>query len=333
MTKDWQNNSRFRVYDISDELSEIASFIKDCGSFIFVPHIGIDGDDLGSMLALRHILTSIGKRVFLYSADPIPHQLSSISGIEYFSCDIPNEKIDCMITMECTSNLRIPETIKPLELSDFIINLDHHKGNRMEAHFHYVDEQASSLGEIIYYLSKVIGVEFDKNIAEALYLAIVSDTGCFKYSNTSPGTLRIASELLSFGIDSNLIITRLFSEDPIALVRLKGFLMNNLNIEAEGKLIWAVITAEQLARYSLKLSDLQKIPEDLNIVKDSVVLAIFTEIGHDKFKVSLRSKNDGISVRNVALKYNGGGHEVAAGCNIEGENCIEKLVLELSGLF
>lgn len=331
MTKNWQKN-KLRVYDRSDELSDIASLIKDSGSFILVPHIGLDGDDLGSMLALRRALQLLGKKIFLYSAEPVPYQLTSISGIEYVSSDVPKEKFDCMVTMECTNASRIPGKIKPSELSRLVINLDHHRGNAMEAHFHYVDEKASSLGEIIFCLLKSMDVVFDKKIAEALYLAIVSDTGCFKYSNTSQKTLSIASELLSFDINSTLITTRLFSEDPINLVRLKGYLMNNLHSEADGKLIWVTITRDMMYKYSLELQDLQKMPEDLNIVKSSLVLAIFTETESNKFKVSLRSKFDAISVRSVALKHKGGGHEAAAGCSIEGEGCVELLIAELLNL-
>lgn len=293
----------------------IADCIKRCSSFILIPHIGIDGDDLGSMLALYWALTSIGKEVVFFSNEPVPEQLAFLKGAELVSRNIPNTAFDCAILMECVSIQRIPDFVKPDELASTVINLDHHKGNVMPAHFHYVDESASALGEIVYFLLLELGIEINTDIASSIYLAIISDTGCFRYSNTTAKTHYVASKMLSLGIDAYRIAKHLFLENPINLVRLTGKLMSSINSEADGKILWSFITLGLLEEYGLSIDELQKVVEELNVVKGCHIFALFTETPQRTLRVSLRS-SENFSVRKIALQYGGGGHDSAAGCTL-----------------
>ncbi len=303
-------------------LHRISEEIKKRNTFLLTCHTNIDGDALGSLLSLGSLLEKAGKTVTMFYPDPVPENLSFLPA-EKLTGQLSNVMYDCIILLECVTNARIPGKIIPSEKASFVINLDHHPDNTIVSDLAYIDSSASALAEIVYELAKISGLEIEKPQADMLYAAILSDSGCFRHSGTSFTTFTTAAELLKKGADFSFIAKKLYFEKPIVRVRFAGYLMTVMNQEMEGLLYWFYITDQLMKDHKITSKYTNNIIEDLNIVEGCKVFVIFNEID-EGIKVSLRSSDKKISVREFAARYGGGGHDGAAGCTLS--DCAEEKV-------
>ncbi len=270
---------------------EVAQVLRTGSRFLMLPHVHIDGDDLGSMVGLAAALDRLGKESFLYSPDEIPEVFRWLPGSERIQNRMPQGPFDAVILMECPSEGRLPPGIHPRELGRVVVNFDHHLGNTMSADVHWVEPERAALGEMAVLLVDSLGVPLDREIATALYVALVTDSGNFQYRQVSAQTHRIAARLVEQIGDVSEICRRLFRNRPVAELALTG--------RATGA----------------REEDAQNLVADVNRVRGTEVFALFKHMTPGKVRVSLRST--GPAVNQVAALFGGGGHRLAAGLTVE----------------
>jgi phosphoesterase RecJ-like protein len=199
------------------------------------------------------------------------------------------------------------------------MNIDHHKGNGRFGDFNWVDEEASSTGEMIYrLLFEGMGLPLNQEAAISLYTAILTDTGCFRFSNTTPQALRIAGSLLEMGLAPEKIASQLYEQRGLGQLHVLGELLSGLQVTQNGKIAWGLITQEMLDRAKISLLETEGFVNYPRSVKGVEVAVIFKEAGSRRYRVSLRSKG-GVDVGRVASAFSGGGHHNAAGCTVSGD--------------
>lgn len=297
----------------------IVNTIRGRKRIIILPHIHPDGDTLGSALALRDALSYLGSDAFIVLDDLIPSNLRFLidendimSTSSFLSL---KEKPDLIITVDSSDIDRLGERVSLLSLSQDVLNVDHHRTNTYYGKYNLVDAQASSCGEIVYKIIKSLGVELNKNIAKYLYVSLSTDTGSFKYSNTSPETLRIAADLVETGIDKTGIITELYQNRPIYKVRLLADALSTLEIYYNGKLSIMSLPLEMFDKNNTHPSEADGIIEYARDIEGVDVAVMLKELAPNEIKVGFRSKYD-FDVSLFAKKFGGGGHRKASGCTI-----------------
>lgn len=319
-------------------MNSIINTLRGSKKVIILPHILPDGDTLGSSLALKKALKTLGSDVLIVLDDDIPSNLdfivdnNSIMSTESF-LDL-NFRPDLIITIDTSDTERLGDRIKLLDLNEEILNIDHHKTNRNYGKYNLVDESASSCGEIIYQIIKELNVELDKTISTYLYVSLSTDTGSFKYSNTTPKTLRIAADLLEQGIDITYIVASLYQNKPRSKMKLLSDALNTLEILYGGKLAIIHVTNKMFERNNISPSNSDGIIEYARDIEGVEVAVFLKELSTNEIKVGFRSKYD-FDVSSVASDFNGGGHRKASGCTIFDtmENAKQKIKEKFQNVF
>ena len=310
-------------------LSQVVELIENKSNFGITTHIKPDGDGLGSSLGLCWLLRSLGKDAEVIVHGDVPQAYRSLPGAEDIR-DIRSidSRYDAIFVIEC-SDLDRPG-IAGLE-SEFTVNIDHHATSAHFGTINWIDSTASAVGEMIYNLCKAIGGRITKEIAECVYMALVTDTGSFHFSNTSDRTLKVASELVKAGAKPAKISEAVYNNYPWSRIELMREVLGTVKRDRTGRVA--------SMRQTLAMDDIAS-PVDgdnngfVNVplaARDVYAAVYMREVGPDSFRVSLRSKDD-IDVAKIAESFGGGGHKNAAGLSIEGDwdKCEEQLVMLLS---
>lgn len=299
-------------------LVEIGKLIKGSDNFAIISHTSPDGDSIGSMLGLYNALQEMGKSAEMFIDDPLPKKYSFLPGYyEIKGLDSVKDSYSCIIVLDCGDLDRLGACKDLISKADIIINIDHHVSNSVFGSFNIVDSNASSVGEMLYQLLKINGLEVSKNTAICFYTSMLTDTGGFKYSNTTSVTLSIAGDLINTGIDFSEIYNQVFDVKTISQVKLMSKVTSTLETYLNDKVAVIFLTREMLNECGAKEDDAS---EFINIARDieGVEVAFFVkEVDCTKCRVSLRSKQF-VDVRNIAEIFGGGGHIRAAGCTITG---------------
>ena len=309
-------------------MKKIKKLIESNDEFIILPHKSPDGDAIGSSVALKKALENNGKKGYIVLDDDIPLNLQFLAVEKYSLVEFNqlSHLSKVVITIDSSDISRVEER-KSLMKGRKVINIDHHVTNTKYGDINYVKE-ASSVGELIYELLIELDYEINNAIANAIYVAISTDTGSFKYSNTSKETFRIASELRE-KLDFEFISQELYQKVLLEDLLLKNKVLGTLKIYKE-KVGLVYLTNEMLKSLDLRKAETDGIVEEVrNIAGIDVSIFIKQETEHE-FKISLRSKSD-YDVSALALEFNGGGHPKAAGCTMRGplEQIIDLLVKKI----
>ena len=280
-------------------------------------HVNPDGDSIGSALALAYFLKNkMNKDVTVAINDNIPSSFKFLPGIELIVTDTSKiESIDLLITVDCASKDRLALDESLVENAKYVINIDHHVTNTKFGDLNFVNSSASSTGEVLYEMIKTLGYDINKDIATCLYVSISTDTGSFKYTNTTSNTHLIASKLLEQGIDLETINIELYQKRSLEKTKLLMESMQNLTL-LENNTVGIVAVDEEILKSSgAKVQDSEIIVDFIRNI-DSINLAcVLKPITENSTKASFRSKKD-IDVSKIALVFGGGGHAKAAGCTI-----------------
>lgn len=312
------------------ECQEVARVLREGQRFLMVPHVHIDGDDLGSMVGLAHALDRLGKETWLYSPDPVPDIYRWIPGVHRVTDRFPEGSFDAVILMECPAEGRLPPGIRPAELGRVVVNFDHHLGNTVQADVNWVDPTMSALGEMAVLLVDCLGVPLDRDIATGLYVAILTDSGGFQYSNVSAGTHAIVARLVEHLGSVEEISRALFRDRRREELLLLGRVLQTLDRSEDGRICWADFTADMLAETGAREEDAQNLVEDVNRVRGGEVMALFKHLVPGEVRVSLRST--GPAVNTVAARFGGGGHRLAAGLTVATRDLAQARSLVLAAL-
>lgn len=296
-------------------LSQVVELIENKSTFGITTHIKPDGDGVGSSLGLCWLLRSLGKTAEVIVHGDVPPAYKSLPGAdEIRDVKAIDAQYDAIFIIEC-SDLSRPG-IAGLE-SEFTVNIDHHATSEHFGTINWIDSTASAVGEMIYNLCKAIGGRVTKEIAECVYMALVTDTGSFHFSNTTDRTLKVASELIKAGVKPAAISEAVYNNYPWSRVELMRQVIGTIKRHDEGRIASMRQTLEMRKIANAVDGDNNGFV-NIPLAARAVVASIYMrEIGGDKYRVSLRSKGD-VNVARVAEKFGGGGHANAAGCSVEG---------------
>lgn len=308
-------------------LIKVAEYLKNAESIVILPHINADGDALGASLALGLALRSIGKNVDVMIEEPVPSNLDFLPGQELIRNDT-QKKYHVALNIDNGDISRLGQREPYFHNALIKLSVDHHATNRVEADYSYIDIKSAATGEIIFDLIKsYLDLPIDKDIALCLYTAIVTDTGGFRYTNTTPRTMEIAAELLRLGIDFPFVIKKVFDMVSLTKMYLMKQAMNSLRLLEKGKLAISHLTFEDIQKYPVRSDDFEGLVNIGRNLEGVEVSLFLREDPKGVYRGNLRS-NDYVDVSKIAEKFNGGGHQRAAGFNAEGEleNVIKALV-------
>lgn len=297
-------------------LSQVVELIENKQDFAITTHIKPDGDGVGSSLGLCWLLRSLGKSAEVVVRGEIPLAYRSLPGAgEIRDIERIEKKYDAVFVIEC-SDLQRPG-IAGLD-DQFTVNIDHHATSDHFGSVNWIDSTASAVGEMIYNLVKAIGGRVTREIAECVYMALVTDTGSFHFSNTTDRTLKVASELIKAGAKPAEISEAVYNNYPWSRIELMRQVLGTVKRDASGKvasLRQTLAMREQAGAVDGDNNGFVNIPL---AARDILACVYMREIGDNVYRVSLRSKGD-INVAAVAERWGGGGHRNAAGLRIEGD--------------
>jgi len=286
---------------------------------IISTHCCMDGDAIGSEIALAHALRTKGKQVSILNQDTLPEQFNFLQQ-HFDSFAIENVKKDESITVVIVDSNdlnKVGETVRYLLADELnvqeLVFIDHHNPkNKMPNAKYFISDQASSTGEIIYKLiSEEFNLKIDTVLAESIYTAIVCDTRSFRYSRTNAYSHQIASDLIKLGIEPEKIQTELFGCNTVGQIHLLGYVLSNAKLSNNKKIAYAYIPVEKLTENQVLPSDTKGFINNLLTIKDVEVAVLFRQDRKDEIKVSIRSKGT-YKIHDLAEKFGGGGHKFAA---------------------
>ena len=326
-----------------NRLNDILQLISDHSSFLIPIHDKPDGDALGSGTALALFLKKLGKKCAVLSPCPFQKRLEFIKNdaVTYFEGFEALEKsgfsYDFVISVDVASDELIDRILLRLEHGiDFAI--DHHRVNTVTAADKYVDSEAAAAGEILFSLFSMYAMitnreVFDKALCEALYASIASDTGCFKYGNTTSLTHDIAAKLMSVGIDAEDINRRLFDIKTRAQLAVESLALSNLQFFCNGRLAVVALDFAELAAVGATDDDTDTISQLARMIEGVQIGVLMREKRFDDgtggYKFSVRSNVD-TDISLLCAAFGGGGHQKAAGCAIRADRktALEKFTAE-----
>lgn len=300
---------------------DIAGLIRDHKQIAIFGHMRPDADCVGSQLALFHAIARLGGRPEMWLADKVPPTCLFLPGsADIHSEGSPSPEVDLAVALDTPRPERLGRFSEYVKSLSLVVNIDHHGSNVSWGAHNWVDAGASATAELIYLLLRELGVAVDLDIATCLYAGIITDTGRFCYSNTTPFTHQVAGELLRCGLSPDSVAEKIYAQNRPEKIKLLGEVLRTLNVDDGGEIASLRITAEMYEKSGAGSEDADgfiNYARDLTGVK---VAALFEESAdHSGVRVSLRSRDGRIDVDKIAGKYGGGGHPAAAGAVIKGQ--------------
>lgn len=303
---------RSKLYFAVAETLHQARNIALCG------HVMPDGDCLGSMLALGRALKIMGKEVLMLSPDPVPELYAFLPGVSEITVTGDGHKVvDVFVSVDCSVPDRLGCHHSFLERAGRVIVLDHHAGASVFGHIYLNEPGYAAAGEIVYELLRLLPVSLDPEMAACLYVAIITDTGSFRYDNTGPQTHIRVAELIKLGIDAARINKLLYEEKPLVSMKVLGHVLQSLCVSDCGRVAWMSVRQDTLRELNASNEHVDGFINYPRAIKGVELALFYREMEANKYKVSLRSKYF-LDVNKLAAQFGGGGHQRAAGCIMEG---------------
>ena len=307
---------------IATELAQAAEAIRGGGLFLVTTHENPDGDALGSMLAMKLALDQLGKdaSMLLVGDAPLPAEYSfmQLDGLQRSVPDDASERI--LLAVDCANESRIGPDPEVLQLSPLVVDIDHHHDNNRFGDVNVIDANASSTGELLRDLFRELDIELTPPIAEALYIALVTDTGRFQYTNTTPKSLRLAAELVEAGADLHRIFQGVYESVQFAKLKLLARALDRAQVYEGGRLVVSYLLRDDFQEVGAAEPYAEGIIDYLRAVEGADMAVLIREpprSGGPLRRVSLRASHDELDVSAIARKSDGGGHRQAAGFSSE----------------
>ncbi|TCL55862.1 phosphoesterase RecJ-like protein [Hydrogenispora ethanolica] len=303
------------------------TMVRQKERFVVVCHVHPDGDAIGSLLAVGLTLRKLGKSVNMICSDGIPPVYGFLEGTNLIGREIGNFDPEVIICVDCAEKERVAVADSLWESSAFVINIDHHVTNSGFGGLNIVDPEAAATGEIVFKILTAGPFQMDKAIASAVYTAIATDTGFFRYSSTSAFTLESASLLVKdYQVEPAKIAEQVHDQKSYNSVRLLGVVLNTLKVDCNGKVAWLILDQSMLSQFPVDNEETESFVNYARSLEGVEVGILFKELKPDEIKISWRSTS-AVDVSKLAAFYGGGGHARAAGCTIMGP--IQQVVNEV----
>lgn len=332
---------------MKDQIRKFLETIRKHTHFIILYHKNADGDCLANALLWAYFLSQRKKQYRIVTSDPFPDRYEFLTDRYSRITDerviivpdkksldrsLPSQFKKAAVLVLDSSNLeRVGREREELEQFSTILNVDHHADNSMFGDVNCVDKKASATGQISYEILSATKYKFDKVAAELLYISLHADTGGFSQKNTNRRTLEIFSEVINMGADI-VSLNGVLKMRSYARTLLLGRLLSRIK-DVNRKLFWTYVTATDFRELNLAQYDTDGIVEEMAAIVGSEVVVLFKEVSTQLVRISLRSRSE-FNVKPLANKYKGGGHDKAAGCELEGsvDSVKTKIVNELTYL-
>jgi len=306
-----------------DAIAELAAELRPGRTAVLSTHMNADGDGCGSEAALARLLTGMGLTVRIVNPTPWPAMFNFLLGD-----DVRDETsrgaaalrgADLLIVLDISDVSRLgtlADTVRALAVPRLVI--DHHIATSEPAGSIILsDTAACATGELVFDLATELGLPITVPVATALYAAILTDTGGFRFSNTTPRCHMVAAQLLAAGIDPEEMYRRIYASVPLGRLQLLRDALATLEVDDEHGVAWISVPADALERYDLRSEDLDGIVEHPRSLSGTRLALFFRDLGYGKVKVSFRSTGD-VDVNRFAKQFGGGGHARASGALIPG---------------
>lgn len=293
----------------------IADEIRQRRRFVISSHVRPDGDAIGSQLAMAFALRALGKDVRVVNRDAPPAPMLAFPGVSAIEVDSRvDDPADAVIVMECGDLARTG--VEGLD-AGFVINIDHHLGNTKYGALNWFDVSASACGEMVFDLVRQLGVPLTPEIATHVYLAILTDTGSFHYSNITPRTFDLCRQCVEAGVDPPAVARSIFDSNNLGRLKLFGAVLSKMELDDSGRLATVFVDARLARDCGGTYEDTEGLINLPLTVKDIRAVVFFKELGADEWRVSMRSKGE-VDINAVATQFGGGGHKNASGCTVHG---------------
>lgn len=302
---------------MTETIHNILHEINCNNSFLLTSHEGPDGDAVGSALGLASFLRHIGKDVCVHFLDPVPDIYSFLPGAANVQSHIPDSNFDVAFVLDVGELRRAGQEFCSFSRIGKIINLDHHLSCENFGDFNLIDSTAAATGVLVHRIASAYGYDLDFQTALCLYVAIITDTGSFRYSNANREAFAIAGELIECGVNAWHVAEQLYENQPQKRLELLSLSLATLEVFKNGLAASVTVTLDM---YSSTLGDAELTDGFVNYprsIKGVEVAIFFRQIEEFKFKVGFRSKGK-VNVAAFSAALGGGGHHNAAGCTIDG---------------
>jgi bifunctional oligoribonuclease and PAP phosphatase NrnA len=304
--------------DSTDGVQAVADAIRSHDRFVVVTHENPDGDALGSMLATALGLRALGKDVVMYlsgrAPTPAEYRFLDLSDLRRELPDDLGERV--LLAVDCANERRIGEENTGVDRAKLVLNVDHHHDNSQFGDVALIDAHASSTAEIVRDVLRELDVPLTTDIAAALYVGLVTDTGRFQYTNTTPKALRLAAELVEAGADVHGIFVHVYETVQFAKLKLLARALERAQLFEGGRLVVSYLLKDDFSDVGAEEPYSEGIIDSLRAVEGSEMVALIREPPNDggpARRISLRSSHDEVDVSAIARKQGGGGHRQAAG--------------------
>ena len=306
------------------DLKTAAKRLLENDNIVLLTHSHPDGDTLGAAFSLKRALMKKGISSEVICNDDIPEKFS------YMFDDIDNkniEKSDFVVAVDVADKVLLGESVEKLYGDKINMAIDHHGSNRLEGTDLLLDSSAAAVCEIIFMLIREMGVEIDKKIADCLYTGLSTDTGCFRYFNTTARTYRMASELIEAGAEHGTINQIMFETKTRTYMKLESLVMDTMEMHFDDRCVIVTLTQDMYEKSGSNESEIDPLAAKTRQIEGVLVGAVLREKADGSFKVSMRT-NGNLDCSEICSRLGGGGHPRAAGCQIDGplENAKKKLI-------
>jgi bifunctional oligoribonuclease and PAP phosphatase NrnA len=302
----------------TSDLQAVADALRSHDRFLLVTHENPDGDALGSLLATKLALDSLGKdsEMYLYGDAPLPREYGFMP-LQRLRRELPEDAGErVLVALDCANESRMGPVPEVLEQARLTLDIDHHHDNSRFGDINLVVGDASSTGEVLRDVFAELDVELTPEIAEALYIAVVTDTGRFQYTNTTPKALRLAAELVEAGADVHRVFQGVYESVEFAKLKLLARALERAQVYEGGRLVVSHLLRSDFTELNAAEAYSEGIIDYLRAVEGAEMAALIREPPRrdgPKRRVSLRASNDELDVSAIARKSDGGGHRQAAG--------------------
>lgn len=316
----------------SQQLASTIDILKSAKSILVAGHMNMDGDTLGSQIALSLGLKKINKNVIGYNKTKVPNIYSYLENLSIISNDseILKKSYDCLVIIDCPNLSRVCDLLQNLAKNMTVINIDHHITNSLFGTINLVNPEACACGEIVFDLLTHMEIAMDKDIAQSVYTSILTDTGQFKYRNTNSRSHQIVSELMCYDIDASKINRLIYENIPLKQVELFKKTINNIEYFFHEKVVLMKVYREFMEDTKTFIEHTESFIDWARQIENIEMAVAMIEIPNtSNTKISFRSNNDQISVDEIAETFNGGGHAMASGALVnQGIDEIQPVVLD-----
>ena len=315
-------------------IEQLDIIIKKSKNILLVSHINPDGDTLGAMCGMYNLIADNYKKyceMVIVSKLPAVYEfLPNIQNAKFIEDMDLSREYDLVINLDVASIDRCADAKKLFDKAVNTVNIDHHETNNSYGDINIIDPFASATGEIIFEIAKELNWSIKKNSAICLYTAILTDTGGFKFSNTSSKTMNYAGELISYGVEPSYIYQKCYESQSKDMVLFQCYCINKAKFVNDDKIAYTVVYKKDLEKFNYNGDDFTDgLTEKLRAIKTTEVAFVVKELNSCTSKLSMRSKQHDIA--KVCSSFGGGGHKLAAGAVIKAnvETAVKMILNEL----